>query len=116
MQREPINLTRNDAASFLILFARIWWRDGAWGRAARALLAGVCVRVMTLWRNQVVHLEREEEPEEGDMAELITFARPVFDAMTRFNVHPQIQAVLEEAAQEAHHLLSLYLLEENVCG
>jgi hypothetical protein len=34
----------------------------------------------------------------------------------RFDVHPHIQAVLEEAAREAHRLLSLYLLEENTCG
>ena len=116
MRRETISLTRNDAASFLILFGRIWWRNGAWGKAIRALLAGVCVWVMTLWRSQVVNLDREKEPDGEDMAELIKFARPVFDAMTRFEFHPHIQAVLEEAAREAHRLLSLYLLEENVCG
>mgnify|MGYP006295157611 CR=1 FL=1 len=116
MKRETISLTRNDAASFLMLFGRIWWRNGAWGRAARALLAGICVRVTTLWRSRVVRLERDEEPDGEDMAELIKFARPVFDAMARFEFHPHIQAVLEEATQEAHRLLSLYLLEENVCG
>jgi hypothetical protein len=116
MKRKTISLTLSDAASFLMLFGRIWWRGGAWEKAVRALLAGVCVRVTTLWRSRVVRLEREEEPDGEDMTALIKFARPVFDAMARFEFHPHIQAVLEEAAQEAHRLLSLYLLEENTCG
>jgi len=116
MKRETVHLTLRDAASFLALFSRLWRRDGARGKAARALLAGVCLRVITLWRSQVVNLEREEEPEGEDMTELIKFARPVFDAMTRFDVPPPIEAVIEEAALEAHRLLSLYLLEENTCG
>ncbi len=117
-----VEITNTDLARFLILFAGLWFRTYPYPKAGRALLAAIYLRLISFLRGATRIPLEEKIPNLslGDPADLVVTARWIFASMTSFDVPPFIRKISNERSQEAHALLTYYLLvtcpEEESCG
>jgi hypothetical protein len=111
-----------DLARFLILFAGLWFRTHQYPKAGMAQLAAVYLRLISFLRGptRIQLEEKAPKPSLRDPAGLVVTARRIFANMTSFDVPPFIRKIINEMSQEAHALLTYYLLvihpEEESCG
>lgn len=117
-----VEITNTDLVRFLILFAGLWFRTHQYPKAGRALLAAVCLRLIS-FLGGARRIELEEKTPNlslGDPADLVVTTRRIFASMISFDVSPFIRKIINEMSQEAHALLTYYLLvihpEEESCG
>lgn len=117
-----VEITNTDLARFLILFAGLWFRSHPYPKAGRALLEAIYLRLISFLRGPTRIQLEEKIPNLslGDPADLVVTARWIFASMTSFDVPPFIRKSSNEMSQEAHGLLTYYLLvihpEEESCG